>query len=47
MRNRLLNERQVGAAIEGVLRQEEIEIVQLVSFGTVKYCGVGMNFRVG
>ena len=25
----VLNERQVGAAIEGVLRQEEIEIVQL------------------
>jgi TnpA family transposase len=25
----MLNERQVGAAIEGVLRQEEIEVAQL------------------
>ena len=37
----VLNERQVGAAIEGVLRQEEIEIVQL-AVDTHGYTDFGM-----
>jgi TnpA family transposase len=42
----VLNERQVGAAIEGVLRQEEIEIVQL-AVDTHGYTDFGMAFAHG
>jgi TnpA family transposase len=42
----VLNERQVGAAIEGVLRQEEIEIVQL-AVDTHGYTDFGMAFVHG
>jgi TnpA family transposase len=42
----VLNERQVGAAIEGVLRQEEIGIVQL-AVDTHGYTDFGMAFAHG
>lgn len=42
----VLNERQVGAAIEGVLRQEEIDIVQL-AVDTHGYTDFGMAFAHG
>jgi TnpA family transposase len=42
----VLNEGQVGAAIEGVLRQEEIEIVQL-AVDTHGYTDFGMAFAHG
>jgi hypothetical protein len=42
----VLNERQVGAAIEGVLRQEEIEIVQL-AVDTHGYVGMAVSHGAG
>ncbi len=42
----VLNERQVGAAIEGVLRQEKIDIVQL-AVDTHGYTDFGMGFAHG
>jgi TnpA family transposase len=42
----VLNERQVGAAIEGVLRQDEIDIVQL-AVDTHGYTDFGMAFAHG
>jgi TnpA family transposase len=42
----VLNERQVGAAIEGVLRQEKIDIVQL-AVDTHGYTDFGMAFAHG
>jgi TnpA family transposase len=42
----VLNERQVGAAIEGVLRQEQIEIVQL-AVDTHGFTDFGMAFAHG
>jgi TnpA family transposase len=42
----VLNERQVGAAIEGVLRQEEIEVTQL-AVDTHGYTDFGMAFARG
>jgi TnpA family transposase len=42
----VLNERQVGAAIEGVLRQEEIEVAQL-AVDTHGYTDFGMAFARG
>jgi TnpA family transposase len=42
----VLNERQVGAAIEGVLRQETIDIVQL-AVDTHRYTDFGMAFAHG
>ena len=42
----VLNERQVGAAIEGVLRQEEVEVTQL-AVDTHGYTDFGMAFARG
>ena len=42
----VLNERQVGAAIEGVLRQEEVEVAQL-AVDTHGYTDFGMAFARG